>query len=174
MVTKKSRFNKLKIPAISLAVLAVIGLGAYLIVRHYHKSAPVPVTTTGVNLAPATEQEKQESAQSKENLSQPSSSTQPSTPSQTSSKKQVNVVITHAGADSVNAYVTGVFEDGGTCSATFTQGSTTVNRTSNGFANVSYTQCAPITPNLPNAGSWSVVVSYSSTAAEGKSQAQTF
>lgn len=165
--------NKKKVVVIiviTALVVAALGFAAFKVFRKTDTSTPTGTDT--INLEPATEQDKQEADQNKDRIVEEQKQSANTGTSQTSNKKQVNVVITNAATDSINAYVTGVFEENGTCTATFTQGSTSVTRTSNGFQNVSYTQCAPITPNLPSGGSWSVVVSYSSSTAEGKSQAQ--
>jgi hypothetical protein len=166
--------NKGKL-VVGLVLLVVLGCGIYLIKSQFSKPTVAPVTPQGGNLAAATQEEKQQAADNKDriveeqnNQSQPTQSTSTPTPA----KKQVTVTITNTKGNTVNAYVSGVFEDGGTCTATFTQGSTVETGTSTGFKNVSYTQCAPITYNLPNDGTWSVVVSYSSAAAEGTSKAQ--
>jgi hypothetical protein len=124
------------------------------------KSAGPPV-----NLNPATPQEKQATENAKKN------SITPQTPSETtaSGKKKVYPVITSVSSNEVNAYVSGVVEDGGTCKATATSGSQTITASSSGFANVSTTSCAPIKLSLPSNG-WSVVVSYTSGSYEGTSQ----
>jgi len=173
--SKPSRSKTLII--VGILVVAIASAGA-LWIKHSHNTPPAP---PGVKLASATKQEKQEAndnkdrilAQEKNGQTQNSQSSQASAASP-AAKKQVSVIVTSADASIVTAYASGVFEDGGTCTATFTQGGTVVTRNSAGFKNVSYSQCTPITPNLPNAGSWSVVVSYSSATAEGKSQAQSF
>jgi hypothetical protein len=158
-----------------LAVVLLVGAG--LAIRHF-TSNTTPATPEGVKLAPATPEEKQDADNNKDRIvasEKNGSSSSSSAPTETSnSKKQVTVVITNASGDMLNSYVSGVFEEGGTCTAAFTQGGSTITRTSQGFKNVSYTQCAPITPNLPNNAKWSVVVSYSSNTAEGKSAAQSF
>lgn len=171
---KKSGSKKKKNIILACVAAALLVVGSYAVFRvFYHNNRPPAITgTDGINLEPPTEQDKQESDQNKDRIVEEQN--QSSGTSQNTGTKQVGVVITNATADSVNAYVTGVLEENGTCSATFTQGSTTITRTSSGFGNVSYTQCAPITPNLPNTNTWSVVVSYSSPSAAGKSQAQTF
>ncbi len=88
--------------------------------------------------------------------------------SQSSEIKNVTVVITSATSTDVRGYTSGVFEDGGTCSATATKGSQTFSQTSSGFANVSYTQCTPINWSSPlSKGSWLVNLSYRSTTAQG-------
>lgn len=175
MLKKYLKGSKSKVLATIIILTAVLGYGTYLLIRHYHNPDTTPTAPSGVKLVPATNQEKKESEQNKDNIVQQQSQNQNSQnqPSSTT-KKQVTVTITGANTSSVKAYVTGVFEDGGTCTATFTQGSNIVARTSTGFANVSYTQCSQITPNLPTGGTWSVVVSYTSVAAVGTSQAQTF
>jgi len=167
---KKPHKKRLNIKALAIMGIAVlvVGGGVYAYIRHRDQPKPISAPA-GVNLAPATPQEKAESQQNKERIVQQ----QATTPPTTSTKKSVGVVITNASMTSVNAYVTGVFEDGGVCTATFTQGTTTITKTSTGFSNVSYTQCPPITPNLPNTDPWSVTMSYSSATAEGTSQAQT-
>jgi hypothetical protein len=173
MVTKIFQ-NKGKLAA-GLVLLVLLGCGIYFAKSYFHRSTMTPVTPQGGNLATATEEEKQQAADNKDRIvEEQNNKPQPTqnSPTPTPAKKQVTVTITNANKDTVNAYVSGIFEDGGTCTATFTQGSTVVTRTSTGFKNVSYTQCAPIAPNLPSGGTWSVVVSYSSAAAEGTSKTQ--
>lgn len=117
-----------------------------------------------INLDPPTEEEKKSAEDHKNSLAdeKPASTTPGS--------QGVTVTITNASRSEVNAYVTGVFEDGGHCTATATMGSQTKTATSEGFTNVSYTSCAPIKWSLPS-GNWSVVVSYSSSKASGHSEA---
>ena len=118
---------------------------------------PVGESSNGqdTNLNPTTESE-----------NKPTEATTP--PASSGNKKTVYPVITSASRTEVYAYVSGVLEDGGTCTATATQGSQTKTASAAGFANVSYTSCKPIKISLP-AGTWSVVVSYSSAGFEGKS-----
>lgn len=123
-----------------------------------------------VNLSPPTEQEKSETEAYKESLAQP-----PQNPASNTGKKAVTPVITNASKREVNAYVPGVFEEGGTCMATLTKGDKTVTKTSKGFGNVSYTSCEPISVDgLLENGAWTVVVSYGSAGAEGKSGPKVF
>lgn len=123
-----------------------------------------------VNLNPPTEEEKQQPEARKDELGQPSSPPPVPTPS---GKKAVTPIITNASQEQINTYVPGIFEEGGTCKATLTKGSKTVTKTSAGFENVSYTSCTPmnLSGSLTEKGTWSLVVSYSSASAEGKSAA---
>lgn len=166
-----AKLNSRKKKIVLLASLAVVlvAVASFFLIKHFTKPE-VPTTPSGVKLAPPTDQEKKDAEDNKEKILQEQQNNQ----NQTSGKKQVNVIITNASPDSVNAFVSGIFEEGGTCTATFSQGSTVITRTSQGFGNASYTQCAPITPNLPNSSGWSVTVSYSSNSAEGSSAAKAF
>lgn len=125
-------------------------------------------TAPYINLGPPTEEQKNPA---RDNPNPPPSQTNPS-----SGKKTVTPVITSADKSEVRAYVPGIVEDGGTCTATFTHGQDTVNASSKAFSNVSYTSCKPITLNGPLniSGKWTVVVSYSSVTSEGKSEPFTF
>ena len=158
---------------LTLVLLLVVGTGAWLI--HSHGSTTKVGTTADgkqVNLDPATKADKQDSESHKDALANKTDDS--STAGTSSGKAQVSPVITNASDQEVNAYISGVFEDGGTCTATLTKGSKVVTKTSTGFKNVSYTSCPPIDVDgsLDN-GTWSVVVSYSSSSADGKSATKT-
>jgi cytoskeletal protein RodZ len=134
-------------------------------------------TTSGnngsyINLDPPTKQDIQDAENHKKDLGDQHKY---QTPTSSSGKKQVSPIITNAESNQINAYAPGVFEDNGTCTATLTKGSQTVTKTSKGFKNVSYTSCEPIgiSPALES-GSWTVIVSYSSSSSEGKSQPKVF
>ena len=157
-----------KVGLVTLALLIIAGL-IYLV--FFHNSNP-PIsggakTTTAdgkkVNLSPPTTNDKQSNDANKEaivnrdnNLSNPS---QPTIPA--------SVIITEATSTSVKAYVQGVYEDGGNCSATATQGTQVITAASIGFKNVSYTQCAPLNwQRALGAGTWSIKLTYKSGDAE--------
>jgi hypothetical protein len=173
MIQKPQKKSSSKVQKIAIVVVALVVLaGAGIAVRHFTTNS-VKTTPSGVKLTPPTVAEKASGDTTKDQIVAEKNATPTPTQASGNGKKQVTPVISYAGADRLNAYVSGVLEDSGTCTATFTQGTSVITRTSSGFSNVSYTQCAPITPNLP-AGSWSVIVTYSSANAQGTSQAQTF
>ncbi|HLG91154.1 MAG TPA: hypothetical protein VI336_03305 [Candidatus Saccharimonadales bacterium] len=119
-----------------------------------------------INLNPPTEQDKQDAEANKKSLAEDRPSPAPSS----NGKKEVTPIITSVSSSEVKAYVPGIFEDGGKCTATATRGSQTETASSNGFADVSKTSCAPLKNlSIPGAG-WSVVVSYSSSTSQGKSE----
>lgn len=124
-----------------------------------------------INYKPASPVEKKETEDHKDSLVKEQANTPPT---ETSDKKTVKPTITNANQTSVNAYISGIFEENGSCTATFTKGSVTLTKSSVGFQNVSYTQCAPINIDsgfLSN-GSWIVSVKYTSDKSEGVSDSQ--
>lgn len=161
--TKRLFSRKRLLIAVTTCLLAI---GIYTLVKNDNvadKKNPSDVTT--VNTQPATEQEKAEAEQNKDRIASTNQSTN------TGQKKTVKPVITDISNNTVRAYVSGVFEDGGTCTATFTKGGKTLTKTSSGFENVSYTQCGPINyeDGFLSPGKWSVTVKYNSATAEGVS-----
>jgi cytoskeletal protein RodZ len=170
---KKSPKKPTKLSLLSGRNLLVLG-GVFLLLlvvlffaRRNDGSTPQPANITTadgkkVDLSPPTAQDKQavdahkdEIVQRDQQLSGSSSSSTP-TPG-------VSVVITDVSTNNVKSYVSGVFEDGGTCSATATQGAKSISGTSAGFKNVSYTQCAPIAwSSQLTSGSWDIKVNYKS------------
>ncbi len=157
-----------------LAAAAVIVLGVLGYWAWHHKNSSGAATNTSttapyVNLNPATNQEKQAADANKNAIV--NQQNQSNNSASSSGKRSVTPFITSASASSVKAYVNGVIEDGGTCTATFTQGYTTKTFTSSGVANATNTVCTPISVSGLTGGDWSLVVSYSSATAAGSSAA---
>ena len=132
-----------------------------------------------INYSPATQIEKQESEDKKEEIVKDNKNDIASAnnqPQNQQSVKQVIPVITNASSGSINGFVGGIFEDGGVCKATFTNGTSSLSKSSEGFKNVSTTQCTPIIMDkgLLSPGQWSVTLSYASNTANGISTTKTF
>lgn len=158
---KKLKKRKKLLLIISSLLILVIGIFIY-----YQRNHPSTSSTpTGTSLSPTTDAEKQATEAHKDQLGQPGSSNGSS-----STTKTLSVVITEATNSGVRGYVQGIFEEGGTCMATATQGSQTITKTSIGFENVSYTQCAPINwDSSLGKGSWTISLAYKSTNGQGTS-----
>lgn len=177
----KLRLPSKKITVIAIAVLLVgaSGVFAYQKLRGEPESIatePGQLDESGINYGPPTKEEKQQAEDHKNDVVNQMNVENQSPSSQ---KKAVTPVITYAqrvdNEVRVNAYVPGVFEDGGTCTFTFKNGDQTITKTTQGVANVSTTDCARLTFDKSelSAGSWQVTVSYSSGNAEGTSAAKT-
>lgn len=191
MTTKKTPYKNKRLFTIITALICVVllstGIVLFLNKRHSSTITDKPTSSpkrdpvTNVDLSPATETDKTQADQNKEEISknQTSSNTPQSNPS-SNSKKSVSPVITYFGDIGenieVSSYVSGVFEDGGTCMATFTNGSSSFSKTATGSSNVSNTTCHNIdvakTEFSPK-GTWSLIIKYSSSSSEGTSESKT-
>jgi hypothetical protein len=127
-----------------------------------------------VNNSPPTKEEKDQAEKHKEDISQPTSN---NTSTTDTGKKRASVVITNTNQSdqdvTVIAYVQGVFENIGSCTATLSKGSEVVRKNSEAFADASTTNCAPFIvqkSEFSSSGEWKLVVSYSSPTSEGSSQ----
>lgn len=165
----KSPLSRRKTALLAVALLVLISVGVYAAQRRQTADSPAPTITAKdgkkVTLAPPTKQEKQEVEDHKSELAKNAAASSSASATQT---KTSSVIITSPSSSNpsqygVRAYVSGVFEEGGTCTATATQGGASISKTSLGFGNVSYTQCAPIDWDSPlGVGRWSIAVSYKS------------
>lgn len=166
----KQRSNKIKVIVPLLVVILLLAGGVFIFARNRNTSkTKTKSSTETVNYAPASPVEKKETEDNKDRIVAEQNQNKPQN-SDSNQKKSVTPTIVNADANSTSAYITGIFEEDGTCTATFTKGSITKTKTSQGFGNVSYTQCAPIdTTGLLGSGSWTLVVSYSSNTAQGSS-----
>jgi len=117
----------------------------------------------------------------KERLGEAEKDTADNTPPPSSSSMQVVISYAQATGNTVQvgAYVSGIFEDGGTCTLTLTRQSQTVTRTVTGIADATHTTCPAFTVDNSGhaalaAGSWQAKVMYTSlTRGESSSQATT-
>lgn len=170
--TSKKRGTRLFLIIILVAGALFLGTLFTLNGNYFGKQNSTPV----VNQSSPTEVDIRESEDNKDRLSaeaaKPEDTAQTDEPVSSSGKKAVEPTITEATRSSIKAYVLGIFEEGGTCTATFASGSKTLIKTSEGFQNASYTQCAPIAieEGFLDSSSWSVTVSYSSATSEGASE----
>jgi cytoskeletal protein RodZ len=171
---RKNKLTKLSKSLVIVVLVLVLGVGAYALLHNKQNGSSSSSNKSGnsspnsnINYGPPTDAEKQETQSHKDELSQ---NNPPSPPPTSSGKKAVTPVITSATHSQINAYVPGIFEDGGTCTATLTKGSNKITKSSQGFANVSYTSCVPIDVSA-SGGTWTITVVYNSKTAEGSSQA---
>jgi hypothetical protein len=152
--------KKLLIGVLALGVLSALVFG-YLQLRD--SSHAVTSDGESVNLKPATKTEKQEAENKKKEIVQEQQEAAAKTSGSGNSTTDSQVTITAADEREVRAFVSGIFEEGGTCTAKATQGTKSITAQSEGFGNVSYTQCAPITwPTLLSSGFWNIAFTYQS------------
>lgn len=171
-----------------LAVLAVLLLlaGAYL--AYAYTQTKWPFTSSSSTSQPASEENsvdysgpsdsdiaESQNAKKDATPSTDTDSSSSSSPSNPSSKKTANVGISYADVNGSNleirAFVNNIIEGTGKCTATVTNGSSTITKSSDAFVDSSSSICEPIyipTSQL-STGEWSVDVKYSSPTATGSS-----
>lgn len=178
MLKNKKLTNKKSILILTAVVLIAASVGAYFafIKKDSQTGSNTPgVVDSGINMEPATDVEKQETEQHKKDIEAANNNK----PASGSGKKQVTPVVTYASQNgqtvTINAFVSGVVEDGGTCMAVFTRGNLRVTKTSQAFANANSTNCAPTfidSSEFSSKGVWELTLSYSSATASGVAQPQ--
>lgn len=146
--------------AIALVVLAVAGGSFWYYKTHFNQSH---ISSNGINYGPPTEQEKKAAQQKKDEIA--AQHEQP--PAQPTPASSIVPVLTQWGEYNGNievvGYVPGIVEDGGTCTYTFSQGSSTFNKETKGVDNVSTTSCPTVsvpTSQFSPKGTWSVTLTY--------------
>ncbi len=163
-----------------LALLIIIGAGAgYYIKTKNDKVADKPQTTAQgeqINLDPPTKEDAQRVADNKQQIVDRDDALK-AQPRSGSSQKSVKPVITYAGQYDgnveVGGFVSGIFEDGGTCTATFTLGSAKVTKSVTAIKNANSVDCPAIvigSNEFKQKGQWNLVLSYSSASYSGSSE----
>ncbi len=172
MIKIKKLLTKKIIIITAIVLLAAGGVG-YAYYKNRHDDTPGQEPT--INYGPPTEEEKQQADDNKDQAVDRKQIDEQAKPAD-GSKKSVKPIITQAqeldNRININAYIPGIFEDGGTCTASLVMGSSKVTATSSGFANVSNTNCTPINIPLgqfPRSGDWNLTLDYNSGSAVGKS-----
>lgn len=170
---KKYRNNKRfakKFAFISIIILII--LGAYITISRTINN-DIDMTSasndSGINYNAPTEEEKKDTENQKQQLI----NNEPIKLETTDDgRKVVTLTVLSVKHNEILAYVNGIFEDGGTCTATYSKDSVIYSFNSSGITNSNYTSCEPITNNkVPDESGWQVYVSYSSKTYSGKTNA---
>jgi hypothetical protein len=171
--TRSSNSRKRIFIILILVALSAAGVYFFAVKRNAapnnSESTPEQVDQETITYAPANDDEKQQAEDNKQRIVEQQEQEQQNS-SNNGTIRTVNVVVTSASMDSIFARVSGVVEDGGTCTATFTKGGTALSKSSDSIANVSDTQCGRIVPPSLASGTWQVVVAYKSNFAQGSSE----
>ena len=176
------------IPLILLAVLVLLaGAAALAYTQQWWPFATQESSIVdGVDYGPPTEEEVQNSQNAKKDILEEDETTQDGSGDSTSESgnensttlKTVSIGISYADVlednVEVRAFVIGVIEGTGTCTATLTRpGSQPVVKSSKAFIDASTSQCEPILIPLSTfdqSGEWALVVSYKSPTSTGESE----
>lgn len=180
MLKKSNKFSPLRkfyIPLLAILVASMVFAGLELSGVTNLINNEAPPSQDGINYGPPTEEELQETEANKEGLVNNESTPSPSSSPALGQKKSVTVEITAWGQNAsnqsveVSGYVSGIIEDGGTCTATMEMGTQKVTSARTATINAQNTSCGFITVDRSKLtpGNWKVTLSYSSSGAEGSS-----
>jgi cytoskeletal protein RodZ len=173
---------KIKKPSKKVVIASVIALillgGGFF---YWFQVRPNDIENIGteeapINLAPPTEEDAQRVEDNKQRIADQQKDNASSAPAAGSGSKQtVKPNITYAQqygqSVEVGAEVS-VFEDGGTCTATFTSGANTVTKSVQAVKNVNRVNCPAMVADASEfnpKGNWSVTVTYNSNSSSGTS-----
>lgn len=180
VVNKQTKSKKFIIAA--LLAFIILSISGYLIWQQRNRPDSSAQLSDGgtIKYEPATGEEKKQTEQHKDNLvknREKAESEAQNLPA--NGKRTVTPVITLAqlsGSEvTIQAYVPGIYEEGGSCTATLKNGTQTVVKQSSAFANATTTDCQHMViprGEFPSTGTWNVTVTYSSSKAEGVSNQQ--
>jgi len=134
----------------------------------------------GINFDPPTEEEKLRADENKKRIEEREEAINNAQQNNTGGKQTVTPSFSYIGQYGtqieVGSYVPGIYEDGGTCTAKFSQDSDNFSRSVQALKNVASVDCPVIAvpvASFPTKGVWSVTVSYSSEKATGISDTRT-
>lgn len=164
--------NKKVLALLIVGVLLITG-SALLLKNRNNSPAVAPVEKEPkIDLSPATEEDKKRADQHKEDIvkqqeqaSQTPSADHAVTPIIISSSYSNNRV-------TVRSFIPSLVEDNGTCTLTLSKDGQTLTKQASAIRNAQTTDCPPMSferSEIPNSGSWKVVVTYKSPVSSGTS-----
>lgn len=180
----RKNLNKKLITAVILAAVFLLVVGGIVAKDRYYNQEDRDGTSSstegleGVDLSPPSKEEQQAIDQHKSEVEK-----QQQHDSQTSEGgiKTVTPIITNAGFYNgqveVRGYISGIYEEGGTCSVTISKGDSKLTKSGKSTKGATTTDCPVITfsrSELSGQGTWTAAISYSSTAAKGTSEPRNF
>lgn len=172
---RTKRFNRrpIIVALIIIALLLAAALG--LTYKRHLDSNPTDYgKKPHIDYNPATKEEKADSEQHKED-----STKKEDTPTATRTITVTPVIVDasqYGNQIEVRAYTGGVFEDGGTCTITFTKDTLKITKQVPASKDATTTRCTNLTVDrteFSQPGQWTTVVTYSSSTAQGSSQPRT-
>lgn len=179
MVKIQKPSKKLTFIAITLVALAAISV--FYIKNNSNNEQPKNPAgiQDDINFTPPTAEDKQRVEDNKQRNVARDEALKDQTPQQPNTKRSVIPTITYAGqygqAVEIGGYVNGVFEDGGTCKATFSQSTNSFIKSVTAIKNTNSVDCPVMSANtneFSSKGTWTVSITYISATAEGTSESK--
>ncbi len=185
MIIKNKKYSKkfIILAATALVVIGSASVGAYFLATNKSTDdvtiidpkdyANRPVSN-GIDYSPPTEDEmNQEKDQARRDAEREKLDAQPAA---TNAEITVTDAAQYNSVIEVRAYISNLYETGGSCTATFSKpGQTNVAHTISAMTDAKTIQCGALDlprSKFPASGSWNLVVSYKSSKASGSSKLQ--
>ncbi|MEI7674229.1 MAG: hypothetical protein WCI60_00635 [bacterium] len=173
----KKQTKKLLITFLVILLMLCVAIFIYASRTNDTKKTGDPINK--VNYGPPTETEKSAGDKQKDLNSSKESAIRSSQANGQYGKAQVVVVDANQYFENVEvrAYISNVYETGGTCSAQFTSDGSSITGNSSATKDATTTQCGSIViprTKFPSGGRWQLIVSYSSPTSMGVSSSQYF
>ncbi|MDB5175748.1 MAG: hypothetical protein JWM81_606 [Candidatus Saccharibacteria bacterium] len=175
MVTKKHSSNKKIVILVAVIVVAALA-GTALAYKNSRHVDSVVRAPNSVDYGGPTKQE-QAAGDAQKDANKAREKIDAQTPATTTTPASV-ILVDSTQYDStveIRAYVSNVYEDGGTCTATLTSGSAKVTKTSTAFKDATTTQCGAIDiarSEFSTAGTWNLTLVYSSPTSTGQATSE--
>lgn len=177
-IKQTKRFNRRPIiVALVVVVLLVAAAAAFAYKRHIDSNPTSYDKKPHIDYSPATDEEKADSEQHKEDSTKKEDTPTPTPSGLTSVTPVIVDASQYDNQIEVRAYTSGIFEDGGTCTITFTHGTLKVTKQVAASKDATTTRCTNLDVDraeFQQPGQWTAIVSYSSSTAQGSSQPRTF
>lgn len=182
---KKILKNKVLTIKIGATILLLVLIGLLILIfvingddqKKSVQDLPNPTDTTDTtNLAPPTDEEKQQAVTNKSKIDEDEARRQSQSSLNNGTKKAVKPIITYSDQYGekieIGSYVPGIFEDGGICTANLTKEDRIFSKHVNAVKEGKSTFCPTFNisnAELPEKGIWALVVSYESAISIGSS-----
>ena len=176
--TTQKRKNKtfIVITLVVLVIALLLGTAALAYTQKWWPfNEPESLIIDGINYGPPTDEEVENSQDAKKDILEEDAA---NSSGDDNDLKKVIIGVSHSevydGNVEVRAFISGVVEGAGTCTATLTQpGAQTVTKSNEAFIDASTSQCRPILIPLnqfDQKGEWVLVVTYKSPTSYGTSE----
>lgn len=169
---KKSKKIVIIASAIATAIVAVSVWWLFIRSDSSDSTTQSDISEEVINYSPPTESEKNEADNRKDEIVSQQNNPKPANNTQSATPITITTASLNGKNVEVRGYISGIVQDGGACTYTFT-GNGTVVKTSSGVADVSTTNCGISVPRTALPGNnWKVLISYKSGATTASSSAQ--
>ncbi len=170
--------NKKLLSLIAIVLALALVTMTLLLKDNHEESGVAPTFVDGINMSPATDQEKQDVIDNKQRIvdeKKDITKAQNTTDGKNQVKPQINFVELNNGNIELGSYVPGIFEDNGECVALFVKDNNSLTKSVMAVKEGANVYCPLIVlprADFTSSGEWEVTVEYNSEFSFGKSDSR--